>query len=187
MEGIRGKKQWGNGWLSLSRIMARIEFDFKRWFLVPCREMVWRPSVGFGSTSFITVFSPRDREQLLREGQPALQREKITEALASYDKCLERDPNYIHALNNKGNALESLNRHDEALVCFEKCLERDPNYIHALNGKGAALRRLNRSDEALVWFDKCLERDPNYIYAYNSKGYALHDLKRHDKALVWFD
>jgi tetratricopeptide (TPR) repeat protein len=113
--------------------------------------------------------------------------ERYDEALVWYDKCLERDPNYIYAYNNKGNALYSLKRSDEALVWFDKCLERDPNYISAYYNKGLALRGLKRHDEALVWFDKCLERDPNHILALNGKGNALSYLNRSDEALVWFD
>jgi tetratricopeptide (TPR) repeat protein len=104
------------------------------------------------------------------------------EALVWYDKCLERDPNYIAADNNKGNALCSLKRSDEALVWYDKCLERDPNYIYALSGKGSALRDLKRYDEALVWFDKCLERDPNHAFAKRNRDLALAQIDRYKAA-----
>jgi tetratricopeptide (TPR) repeat protein len=41
-------------------------------------------------------------------------------------------------MNNKGNALDSLERYDEAIECYNKALAIDPNYTKALNNKKAA-------------------------------------------------
>ena len=78
-----------------------------------------------------------------------------------YDKALQIDPNYTHALNNKGSALINLGKYDEAIQYLDKALQIDPNDTLALNNKGGALINLERYDEAIQYYDKALQIDPN--------------------------
>ncbi|MEK6833910.1 MAG: tetratricopeptide repeat protein, partial [Thermoproteota archaeon] len=55
--------------------------------------------------------------------------------IAYYDKALEIDPQYVTALNNKGNSLASLDRYQEAIAYYDKALEIDPQYVTALSNK----------------------------------------------------
>jgi len=109
------------------------------------------------------------------------------EALELLNKALEIDPDHVHALANKGWALQGLKEQEEAIVWFDKALEVDPNYVHALNNKGNSLLALGNLEESIVWFDKTLEVDPNYIYALNNKGYALYKLEQYEEAIVYFN
>jgi len=109
------------------------------------------------------------------------------EAIDYLNIALEFDPDHIHALSNKGQALLGLGKPEEAMVWFDKALQVRPSYVHALNNKGNALLGLDRPEEAMVWFDKALEVDPKYVYALNNKGLLLSMLEQYDEAIVWYD
>ena len=100
-----------------------------------------------------------------------------------YSKCLELDPKYAVAWNNKGNALAELGRYEEALRCYDKALEIDPKHVLAWYNKGVALHKLGRYEEALRCYDKALEIDPKHAYAWYNKGLALYKLGRHEEAI----
>ena len=66
-----------------------------------------------------------------------------------YTKCLEIDPNYAYAWNNKGLALYKLGRYEEAIECYDRALQIDPDNAVAWTGKGVALGMLRRYEEAM--------------------------------------
>ena len=109
------------------------------------------------------------------------------EALASYDKALAIKPDYVEALNNRGNALRDLKRLEEALASYDKALAIRPDYAEALNNRGNALHDLKRPEEALASYDKALAIKPDYAEALNNRGNALRDLKRPEEALASYD
>lgn len=48
---------------------------------------------------------------------------KNEKAIEYFDQVLDRDPNYVEALNNKGNALNKLEKYNEAMKSYEKALK----------------------------------------------------------------
>jgi len=54
-------------------------------------------------------------------------------AIFYYDESLKIDKKFINALNNKGHALQLLNKPDEALECFNNSLSIDPNNVISYN------------------------------------------------------
>ena len=53
---------------------------------------------------------------------------KYEEAIATYDKAIEIDPQYADAWNNKGSALGCLGKYEEAIAAYDKAIEIDPQY-----------------------------------------------------------
>ncbi|MFP5273801.1 tetratricopeptide repeat protein, partial [Coleofasciculus sp.] len=91
---------------------------------------------------------------------------RYEEALVSYDKAIELNPNDAPAWVIRGGVLYKLERYEEALVSYEKAIELNPNYAPAwgLRGGvlilGGVLNNLERYQEALVSYDKVIELDP---------------------------
>ncbi|MDW3605491.1 MAG: tetratricopeptide repeat protein, partial [Nitrososphaeraceae archaeon] len=56
------------------------------------------------------------------------------------------NPSSVNALNNKGLALEHLQRYDEALQFYDKALSLDPSSIQALNGTSSILAELKKEE-----------------------------------------
>ena len=63
-------------------------------------------------------------------------------------------PQYLKAHNNRGTALEALNRLEEALASYERALAINPGFSEARNNRGRVLCLLNRFDEALKSFEQ---------------------------------
>lgn len=112
---------------------------------------------------------------------------KHQQALLTFEREIQANPNNYKAWNGKGVALGNLGRHQEALVAFEKALTINPSFVLAWNGKGTALGSLGRHQEALVAFEEALKIDPNFAPAWNGKGISLGNLGRHQEALVAFE
>ena len=95
-------------------------------------------------------------------------------AVLSYDRALELEPNSTELWNNRGKALANLGDIDEAISCFDKSLSIDSANLEALNLKATALSQgQKRYDEAIVIYDQILQMDPNYFDAWIGKGMAL--------------
>jgi tetratricopeptide (TPR) repeat protein len=113
--------------------------------------------------------------------------ERYDEALVTFNKVIELEPNEVIAWFNQGVTLRHLERYDEALASFNKAIELEPNEAIAWFNRGVTLRHLERYDEALASFNKAIELDPNYLQAWVNRGAALGNLGRYDEALASCD
>lgn len=66
-----------------------------------------------------TASPTKSTEILLVEGNRHLLKNESELAIHQYDEIIN-DRNYISALNNKGKALEKLNKHAEAIECYRQ-------------------------------------------------------------------
>src|SRR5205085_7865377 len=92
------------------------------------------------------------------------------EALAAADRALALDGANSQALNDRGNILQDMNRHQEAIESYTRALAIRPDYAEALNNRGTARRDLMQLDAALADFDRVLALDPANALAHWSKG-----------------
>lgn len=76
---------------------------------------------------------------------------RYMQALEYYDQVISAVPDFACFWNQKGVALEGLNRTNDALVCYEKAIQVDPYNSEAWFNRGAALRSAGREWES----DKC--------------------------------
>jgi predicted TPR repeat methyltransferase len=90
-------------------------------------------------------------------------------------------------LNNRGNALCDLGRHEEALASFHRALALKADYAPAHYNRGNALRDLGKYDAALASYDRALDLRADYAEAHNNRGVALRTLGRVEEALAAFD
>lgn len=108
-----------------------------------------------------------------------LRKDGITEeAIIYYDKALEINPSHKEAHNNKGIALEDLEKYEEAIAEFDKAIELEPRDENTYNNKGNALRELGRYEEAIAEYDKALEIYPDYLKALENKERTVSLLEK---------
>jgi superkiller protein 3 len=110
---------------------------------------------------------------------------KYEKAVESYARAIEYNPlgaDGRRAWNNRGAALDNLNRHDEAIDSYDEALLIDPFDIYAWNNKGVALGVLARHEEAISCFLKAIQIEPEYATAWKNLGVAYQSLHRHDEA-----
>jgi tetratricopeptide (TPR) repeat protein len=109
------------------------------------------------------------------------------EALASYDKALALQPNYVEALYHRGVALRNLKRPAESLASFDRALSVKPDYVDAHSDRGYALQDLKRPAEALASYDRALAVRPDHAKTLYNRGGALRDLQRPAEAVADYD
>ncbi len=109
------------------------------------------------------------------------------EAIASYDKAVEIQPNLDAAWNNRGFALDELGRNEEAIASYDKAVEIKPNKDEAWYNRGNALKNLGRYEEAIASYDKAVEIKPNKDAAWNNRGIALSELGRNEEAIASYN
>jgi tetratricopeptide (TPR) repeat protein len=109
------------------------------------------------------------------------------EALAFFEKALERNPRDAETLCNKGVALDSLDRYAEALECYDEALRINPSLAEAWTNRGILMDRMERYREALRCYDRAVEQNPRYIDAWMNKGATLGSLGRTGQAIECFE
>jgi tetratricopeptide (TPR) repeat protein len=65
---------------------------------------------------------------------------KMPEAIACYDDALGLAPDYVEAVNNKGNAYASMGKFEDALAFFDKAIALKPDAANFKFNRGMARR-----------------------------------------------
>ena len=75
--------------------------------------------------------SPTTRKPTTTSASALLQKGRVDEAIAHYQKALQIKPDYAEAHYNLGIALQQKGRMDEAITHYQKALEIKPDYAKA--------------------------------------------------------
>jgi len=79
-------------------------------------------------------------EEYMKRGMAQYERGELDEAIASYRKAIELQPNKADAHINLGAALQQKGELDEAITSFRKAIELQPDLVRAHFNLGVALR-----------------------------------------------
>ncbi|EKU98480.1 TPR repeat-containing protein [Leptolyngbya sp. PCC 7375] len=109
------------------------------------------------------------------------------EAIASYDKALNINPDDHNAWIGKGTALEKLRKYKEALISHNKALEIKPDDALGWYNKGVQLGQLGRDEEAIASYDNAVNINPNDHNSWNNRGNSLVNLGRYEEAIASYD
>jgi protein O-GlcNAc transferase len=135
----------------------------------------------------LSLKSPPEVEELLARANGLFQQGMLADAEQLYRQIVDTSPNPFVALNNRGVALERLDRFDEALASIESALSIQPDYADAFYNRGIVLLRMKRFEEALTSYEQALAIRPEYAEALSNRGIAMMALHFLDGALVSFD
>ena len=113
--------------------------------------------------------------------------ERYDEALESFDRAIELDPNDGEAWVMKGIVFYKLERYKEALASFDQASELDANHQSVWALRGYVLHHLKHYEEALVSFERAIELYSNHHLRWALRGDILNNLKRYNEALKSFD
>jgi CheY-like chemotaxis protein len=119
---------------------------------------------------------------------------KFQDALQSFDRVLEIEPDHVGAWNGRGICLKELGRYEEAIQCFNKVISINPGDEEVYYNRGEAQEKLGKSngdlklfEEAIKSFDAVLNLNPHHVYAWNYRGVCLKELGRYEEAKRCFD
>jgi hypothetical protein len=94
---------------------------------------------------------------LYKQGLLYLDDKVWTQALQAFDKMCQLQPDLAEAWNNKGRALNGLERDQEALEVYEKAISLKPDLAEAQNNRDMALRDLRKSGQSKGFLRRLIE------------------------------
>jgi tetratricopeptide (TPR) repeat protein len=100
------------------------------------------------------------------------QQENYQQALADFDRALEKKPDLVWGHANRGDALSELGRYDEAFAALDKAIALDGKEAQFWNVAGNAWYRRERYDFAVNMYSNAIQRDPNGAVYYRNRGGA---------------
>jgi len=109
----------------------------------------------------------------LREADAAFRRGAFDQALRSYARTLEYDPNSAAAWVGQVRMLIELGQFKEANLWVDKALERFPHQAEALAAKAVALARVGDTKAALAFSDAAIEEESSTPYVWLARGDVL--------------
>lgn len=108
------------------------------------------------------------------------------EAIASYRKALEQEPDHPGILDNLGLALNETGEHGEAIAVLQRVVELRPGAAEPHVNLGSVLYTARQVDEAIAHYRKALEFDPDAVRAHNNLGVALMEKGGVDEAVFHY-
>jgi tetratricopeptide (TPR) repeat protein len=119
-------------------------------------------------------------------GELLTRMERYEEALALYDRELERYPDDETLLYGRAFLYERMDRVDDAISELREMLRRNPDDPIALNALGYTLAdRTTRYDEALRYISRALELSPGNAAVTDSMGWVQYRLGNLEAAIVY--
>jgi Flp pilus assembly protein TadD len=112
---------------------------------------------------------------------------EFNNAISSWEKALELNPNLSEAWHNRGSALGRLGKYREAIESFEQALAIAPNNDRAWNDRAHALYQLQMWQDAVTSWDKAIAiAAGNHLFWYN-RGCALEQLKKLEESILSYE
>ena len=97
----------------------------------------------------------------IQQGEVLFQNGKVREALNMFESVLEKDPDNIAALNDKGVALNTLGRFQEAIQTFSEVVSKDnrnANAVFNLISNYSRIGAWEKAENILVKYGHCLSK-----------------------------
>ena len=104
---------------------------------------------------------------------------EYTQAIALYDKILQKYPNHVTTLKLKAVAESDSGYHQKSLVDFYRIYQKDKNDVTVLLGLGVGFGNFGEYAEAKKYFDAAYKAYPNSTVAKNYKEFADKVVKKY--------
>ncbi|MBD3194706.1 MAG: tetratricopeptide repeat protein [Candidatus Lokiarchaeota archaeon] len=104
-------------------------------------------------------------KNLLERGKSFHEREQYNQAINTFKKALNLDPDNKDILIRIGLSYRLKKEYDSAIEWYEKALEIDPDDVLALNNIGYAYECKEEIEKAIKMFEKALQIEPSYELA----------------------
>lgn len=130
-------------------------------------------------TEALKIDSPYlDRDTILNLqsglGMAQLRQEKLDDAVRTFQKMLDTEPNFAEIHNNLAFVFERQGKLAQALEAARRAVQIKPQYADGYNNMGVAFRGLHRLDEARQAFHLASELNPaNALFRFNEATVQL--------------
>lgn len=109
---------------------------------------------------------------------------RADEAIASYRRALQYQPEFIEARANLGYLLEHAGRLEDAAESYRRALALDPNEWMTLNRLGYCERLLGRAEQSIEVLRRATALRPGSAATHNEIALSLLQLERTEEAIA---
>ena len=165
--GLASKRPPAPGWAALAAIAI---------ILVPLGVLTLARSRDFADADTLyRATIARDPQSWMAHNNLAvlMLRSSPERALDHLDQALRANAAYPEAHNNRGLALQLLERFEEAAAAHAEALRLEPTFADAHNNRGTALQKLNRLAEAESAYREALRLRPESLQARVNLGHVM--------------
>jgi protein O-mannosyl-transferase len=103
---------------------------------------------------------------------------KLKEAIKDYNIAIEKNPEYIGALSNRGICHARLNNVRKAIADFNRVIELDSTFRDVYSNRGNARVMLGDLKGAVKDYSKAIKLKPGFTDAYFNRGLAYNKLQK---------
>ena len=121
--------------------------------------------------------------QALEEGNNFYIRKEYQQAVSSYTRAININPDYDYAYNNRGNAYVELGQYQNALQDLQRAVKMMGADARTHNNLGGVYLLLKRYDEAVSEYTQALNLDPNQAATYYNRALAYFYQGEYQNAL----
>jgi tetratricopeptide (TPR) repeat protein len=146
---------------------------------------VYRLGEAESTVDFWLEREPDNPQALVYRGQLLELRQRPTDAVASYRRAVEVDPDYDEARQRLVGALIDLQQATEALPQLEHLRRHWPHNVAVLVELGRCRAQLGEVAEAEALLDEVLEQMPAYIPALEERGLVAMRTGQVEQAEPW--
>ena len=138
-------------------------------------------------TALAGIYRRRATYLTYTQGRNALANNKLSDAIAAFDRTHSIEPHHPLASIGLGEIALKRGRREEALEHFKNATESAPDYSRGFVHLGSALADLNRLSGAKTAYDRAIALNINALEAYIGLGEVLIALGEPLLALEQFD
>ena len=123
-------------------------------------------------------------DSLVNIGKKQIRQIKYEEAIATFDRALDNDPNNIDAHYGRGEAYFRLGDFEGVVEDFDRVLKLNSQDAQAYFYRAYSNAELGKYDRAIADFDRAIDLDSNNVSAYISRTSVYRDKGDYQNALV---
>jgi tetratricopeptide (TPR) repeat protein len=164
------------------------EDEFQRFLKVsPLEPTVFAPrmSRAFRRIQELEKIEKPSEEELLELSQNFFSLFNFDKALMTLNRILDRNPNHLQAIYNRGWFKIQKELVESALSDFERALKIDPEYADAWDQAGNLYQELGRMVESKLAHEKSISILPDVPRFWLNYGVLLADIGENEKSIGW--
>src|SRR5687768_12344211 len=141
-----------------------------------------RTAAKIGKMQVTATSATSVADKVVQKAIVAVQAGAFGDAERALDEVLQRFPDHVEALHQKGMLLARTHRVEDGIALLHRATQKKPTESLYWNNLAAACLTCNRSDEARTAARKALDLDSKYVMAWRNLAMASSDLGRHRDA-----
>ena len=149
--------------------------------MLEVNQMLANPSYNH---SFAYGNEDNEAEVYNNRGIAHIKQDKLEQAIVSFSKAIELDPDYVNAYCNRGAVYYYKGEYKKAIIDYNKAIELNQRHVITYNNRGVAYDNKGEQEKAIGDFTRAIEIKSDYTDAYNNRGNAYGNKGEYDRAIT---